>query len=141
MSRIRGLYEFEAKMKLTRARAEAANRRALVSAGWEVVKKAWPMTPYKSGYLRSSFMVSKHRQYGFGNMVYIYVNAPYGLYVHEMPTWYNFTTEGTGPKYLEKALLASSSRVREIIALSFKVIEDSDVKGRLPDVVLLPGAV
>lgn len=68
-----------------------------------IIEKARPLTPYKTGYLRRSY--SKTIEKRMNAIIGTILNtAPYALYVHEMSEYRNFTTPGTGPKFLEDVI-------------------------------------
>ena len=101
----RSLAKFEANMKRLGKDALKQLARNLYTEGEELLAEAIPLTPLEFSPLRNSGRVELPRI--SGNRVSVTVGfggpaAPYALYVHEMPSTNNFTTPGTGPKYLER---------------------------------------
>ena len=47
--------------------------------------------------------------------------AKYAPYVHEMPSSFNYTKPGTGPKFLEKAIKNNIKTILDIIQRRAKV--------------------
>jgi hypothetical protein len=85
----------------------------LYTCGLLVKGRSVKITPIKYGNLRGSAYVTPVEETARGATVEIGYTAYYAPYVHEMPTTYNYTKAGTGPKFLEKALRESK---KEIIA-------------------------
>lgn len=85
--------------------APKAFGKVFTTTAWVIIGKAIPITPMKDGHLRDSNFVEEpeinnHQvvvNFGFGG-----VASRYAWRVHELPERSNWTTPGTGPKYLEK---------------------------------------
>ena len=84
---------------------------ALTTEAWVILGEALPLTPLEFGPLRASQHVKPpvingstvSVSFGFGGPA-----APYAWFVHEMPdSQTNWTTPGTGSKYLERPLIAA----------------------------------
>lgn len=83
--------------------------KTFTTTSWLVLGDAIPITPLRDGILRSTAHVKPPViagnqvvvEFGFGGPA-----APYAFRVHELPESSNWTTPGTGPKYLEKPIRA-----------------------------------
>ena len=105
------LGDFAVELRKETAKAVNAIEGGLYLAANNVIAKSIREVPKdKTGALRSSNFVSRPRRagnaitvvLGYGGMA-----ARYALFVHEMPEGTNWTTSGTGPKYLERPLNAA----------------------------------
>lgn len=103
-----GTAELGRELKRYGARKQTALGQCLRREAELLLAKAIPYTPMRYGPLRASgraqgpFRAGRNVSYalaGFGGPA-----VDYALYVHEMPDTYNFTTPGTGPKYMEKGV-------------------------------------
>jgi hypothetical protein len=104
------------------ARENAATRAELKKAAEMVLAKAVMVTPEEFGGLRGSGTVNetnsgKTQRIEFGGPA-----APYALVQHEAPGGWNYTTGGTGPKFLETPL-------RENAAGVLKMLNDATKRG------------
>lgn len=94
-----------------------ALRGGLISGMTYVERESNKKAPRDTGFLRiSSFTtdVTKRGKVQIGRVGY---DSAYAPFVHEMPESNNYTTPGTGPKFLEKAI---KNNVREIITRIFR---------------------
>jgi hypothetical protein len=91
---------------------ETVTMKRLYTVGLLIKERSIEITPAKTGNLRGSAYCTLFSD-PTRPCVEIGYTASYALYVHEMPTTYNYTTPGTGPKFLEKAVNRSR---KEIIA-------------------------
>ena len=57
-----------------------------------------------------------------GPFVLLGFSAKYAIHVHEMPTSYNFTREGSGPKFLENAL------DRNILEILYNISKEAKIR-------------
>ena len=97
------------------ASENASTRAALKLAAEMVLAKAVAVTPEETGMLRESGTVTesdggKTQEISFGGPA-----APYALIQHEAPDGWNYTTPGTGPKYLETPLRENSDGVLKLL--------------------------
>lgn len=107
---LEGRRRLAAKLSESVRRTDAGVNRAVAEAGEDLLAKTLPVTPLLTGELRQSGFVD----HAPGEAV-VGFSAPHALYVHEMPAHYNFTTPGTGPKYLQNTFSRERSRyVRHI---------------------------
>lgn len=83
----------------------------LESCALLVKNRSLKKTPIKSGNLRGSCYVDPVVETQDGMYVEIGYTASYAPYVHEMPETYRFTAPGTGPKFLERALLETKGDI------------------------------
>lgn len=80
---------------------------AFTTSAWLILGDSLPITPMRDGILRSTQHVKPpvitrdevKVEFGYGGPA-----APYAWRVHELPESSNWTTPGTGPKYLEGPL-------------------------------------
>ena len=108
------LKDFSAELRTETAKAIKAIEGAVYLAANNVIAKSIREVPKDDGALRSSNFVSRPRRsgnaitvrFGYGGMA-----ARYALFVHEMPEGTNWTTSGTGPKYLERPLNAARPKI------------------------------
>lgn len=109
--------------KLRRAAEDTPGlvRRARIEAAEDLLAKALPRTPLSAkrypsdpvpGELRASGYVD-HETHPDASEVGF--SAEHALPVHQMPEDYDFTTPGTGPKFLEGPFLENRDRYVEII--------------------------
>jgi hypothetical protein len=72
------------------------------------------LAPRDTGFLRMSSTIVEYpenkKDVILGGVGY---TAEYAAYVHEMPETNNFTTEGTGPKFLERAPRENRDEINE----------------------------
>jgi hypothetical protein len=91
-------------------------------AGLFIKGESVERTPHRKGVLRgSAFYSTDMGAAGSGPRLRVGYTAKYAPYVHEMPEHFNYTTPGTGPKFLEKAIKQNMRAVLEIIRDSAKV--------------------
>lgn len=104
---------------------EVKNRaRQGVAEGVNVVwAAAQPLTPFREGMLRASFVQLMPVDTGGVLIGGLASNLVYAAYQHELPEGSRFTTPGTGPKFLERALDQQQEAIATIIG--------NYVKGRL----------
>lgn len=102
------------------------------TADWEKLVKAssQELTPKDTGALRESYLASIEPKVGLGVKYTIkYGNGlvgdsgkNYAAEVHEWPDDKNWTTPGTGPRFLERALWENSSDlIRRVKAEAMKI--------------------
>lgn len=90
----------------------------LYEAGLLVKNRSVKKTPVKTGNLRGSAYVTLEKGMGsFENKASVEIGytASYAAYVHEMPEHFSFSKAGTGPKFLERALLESQKDILRIL--------------------------
>jgi hypothetical protein len=92
-------------------------------AGELILETALPMTPEKSGALRESGRVEVEP----GKTIKVHVifgndeSIDYAAIIHEdLENKKNFTTPGTGPKYLENAVDQCAAEVQDMFAKDFE---------------------
>jgi hypothetical protein len=121
------LGDFAAELKKETAKAIRALEGGLYLAANNIIAKSIREVPKDDGPLRSSNFVSSPKRsgdtisvrFGYGGMA-----ARYALFVHEMPAGTNWTTAGTGPKYLERPLNAARPRLaKQVEALAERLYE------------------
>ena len=72
------------------------------------------VTPVKKGNLVNSFSIDVREN--LNNVEGLLINhASYALFVHEMPTSYNFNKPGTGPKFMEGPTRANADKIVDIL--------------------------
>lgn len=110
--RWRGAPQLAAQLKAARGTAPGLVGDALMSEGAAIMDDAQPVTPRDTGDLRASGSVDRtgplQVTVGFG--------APYAIFVHEAPESWNWTTPGTGPKFLERPAMAASAGLERRLA-------------------------
>ena len=97
---------------------EDVRRRAMggVAEGANLVLlAAQPKTPMREGLLRASLFALIPTVEGREIVSGVGTNLVYAAYQHELPASANFTTAGTGPKYLENAMDEQREAVKQII--------------------------
>jgi hypothetical protein len=104
------------------AKVNSETIKALAVAAEMVLAKAVEVTPALTGALRGSGTQKptnggKTREISFGGAA-----TEYALIVHEMPYSNNFSTPGTGPKYLETPLRENADKV-------LKYLNDATARG------------
>lgn len=79
-----------------------------------IFKRSQELVPYETGNLRKSGAV-KNKKNGTANFTAtIEYVAPYAFEVHEFPESFKYTTPGTGPKYLQRAVDEATPQIRQI---------------------------
>jgi hypothetical protein len=92
--------------------------KGLIKCQVTLTRKAMPITPLSlgGGNLRGSYNSPIPKEVLPGVWVAIVENsADYAAKVHEMPEETNWTTEGTGPKFLERPLFENTNEFLELI--------------------------
>jgi hypothetical protein len=113
------LSELGAALKTETKSAVRAIEGGVYLAANNIIAQSIREVPKDTGALRSSNFVSHPKRagneitvrFGYGGMA-----ARYALFVHEMPAGTNWTTGGTGPKYLERPLNAAKPRIGQEIS-------------------------
>lgn len=103
--RIEGLKELQALLRQAGGRAETVLIGTLDECGDEVIAKAVPVTPKRTGVLRNSVKNYRTKREGTGLILTMGAGGagiPYARRIHELPKQSNWTEPGTGPKYLER---------------------------------------
>lgn len=114
--KVKGLQETTRNLRREIAGIKESTREGLLQAGLFVEGEAIPITPHSGpngGTLRNRFFVDVTAPGVTPAVVRIGNTAEHAAAVHEMPESYNYTTPGTGPKFLQRTL---SENVREILA-------------------------
>jgi len=114
-------------------RLQTKVRRQVESAinKWEegVKTDSQELTPKDTGGLRDSYLAEvtndSKTEYTltikYGNGLIGEDGENYAAIVHEWPSSYNFTTEGTGPRFLEIALNQNKERLLSMVAKASKL--------------------
>lgn len=110
---------FEGPTKVTN-KAWKGIRRGLELAGDRLVERMLPITPMEFGPLREGYRIEVMRTAGMQphHVSYIKNIKSYAAHVHEMPSTTNWTTPGTGPKYMERVLDDSEARKEALNVLA-----------------------
>jgi hypothetical protein len=104
-----------ANINLEVNRIKGRTKRGMALLGIKVQEKTLPITPYDEGNLFGSIDQVVGETF-MGPHVTIYFDAIYAPYVHEMTGEINWTTSGTGAKFLEKGLTMASKEALQILA-------------------------
>jgi len=80
-----------------------------------VLAKSIAVTPEEWGALRGSGTVKPLNGGKTQEIAYGGAAAPYALVQHEAPGGWNYTTPGTGPKYLETPLRENADKVLKLL--------------------------
>jgi hypothetical protein len=89
--------------------------KGMKEAAEHLLRKSLEVCPKDTGRLRKSGKV-KRRGQGKNAAFEVVYEAPYAIYVHEMPNkGINWTTPGTGNKYLERPARQERSTMRRIV--------------------------
>ena len=117
--------DFVAELKKEERAAIRAIKGAVRTVGNQLLADSIREVPKNDGQLRSSKFVTKPER--SGDQISAFVGyggfaAVYALRVHEMPEGTNWTTSGTGPKYLERPMLELRPRfASEVSAMALKL--------------------
>ena len=88
-----------------------------VAMGANVVHMAAaPNTPMRQGLLRASFFALMPTVEGREIVSGLGTNLVYAARIHELPEDSNWTTPGTGPKYLENAMEDQKDNIAVIVS-------------------------
>lgn len=121
---VKALKKAAEKMSQQMDRAAAA---AIYQAGYVIMNESQKIVPVdyntrssrskavKGGRLKKSGYVGTPIFGRNGPLVRLGYGTRYAWFVHEMPTSYNFTRPGSGPKYLERPLYAFSGRYLDFV--------------------------
>ena len=90
----------------------------LLAAALFVQGESQEDTPQRKGVLVNSAFSDVDRDNLVARVGY---TAKYAPYVHEMPSSFNYTKPGTGPKFLEKAIKNNIKTILDIIQRRAKV--------------------
>ena len=102
-------------------RQTRANAKVGMDAAMQMLKdQVIQVTPRKTGKLRAGIFVRTEVSL-FGVRGIIENVVEYSSWVHEMPEWYNWTTPGTGPKFIEKPLNENREKVFSIVASKMRL--------------------
>lgn len=93
---------------------EGRSREGLLQAALFVESEAVPITPILTGTLRNSAFTDITAPGQTPPIARVGYSAEYAAAVHEMPEEYNYTSPGTGPKFLQRAI---SENVQEILGI------------------------
>lgn len=74
--------------------------KGLLAAAYYIKGEAMEVTPHDTGNLINTAFAKMG-----GEFAYVGYTASYALYVHEMPSSYNYKKSGTSSKYLEKPII------------------------------------
>jgi len=74
-------------------------------------------TDYASAIADAKARIGNHRM----PLIIFGFSANYSAAVHEMPEYYNFSKEGTGPKWMESVIKADKDQILEIIHKNAKI--------------------
>lgn len=87
----------------------------LVDSASFIERESNKLAPKDSGFMREqSSFTTKMTKKGTAIVGRVGYDAEYAAYVHEMPETNNFTTPGTGPKFLERAAKNNRNRALDI---------------------------
>lgn len=128
---IKGIEKFVKNLEKIAERAQDAARAAVYLEANNIMADAVPGTPKKTGALRSSAYVTlpdenAQVEIGFGGPA-----ADYAMVVHEK-MFENYTTDGTGPKYLEITINAYKRVYERDIAALFRAAFEQSGNVRVP---------
>jgi hypothetical protein len=116
--KVENLGRLQAKLGAARTGGIRGCGRGVRLAGEDLLSRSIPVTPKRTGALRESGNVQPQSGV-FDSLtrpaVTVGFNVDYALAVHEMPEDTNWTTPGTGPKYLSTPLAENRSRYLEFI--------------------------
>lgn len=96
-------------------------RQGMRAAALLVRRESQKICPVDTGNLRGSAYTEVYDNLRKGPGAEIGYTAYYAPYVHEMPEDFNFKRPGSGPKFLERALLENTERIKTIITSHTKV--------------------
>lgn len=96
-----------------------AMRAGLIDGMAFTENKSNEIAPRDTGFLRLSSFTTDIDQNGRVQVGRVGYDSTYAPYVHEMPETNNFTTPGTGPKFLERAI---KENVRALMSTMFRTM-------------------
>lgn len=113
---VTGLADVLKNIKREIGKIEGATFQGMRKVGLFVENESNEKVPQDKGVLiNSSFSVADFVP-GSGRITTrIGYTAKYAPFVHEMPTSFNFTKPGTGPKFLEKAVKNNAQQILQIV--------------------------
>lgn len=126
--KVTGQKEIKKNLAKFTKKKEARLTKTLSQLGRRTLAKSKKITPKDKGALRKSgfWRIEKKPR---GPQVRVGYNDPKAPFVHEMPAEFNYTTPGTGPKFLEKVIRASRSEYLKMMRKAF-AIPGGSRKGR-----------
>lgn len=107
---LRGMREVARNLQRAVNRIEGATEDGLREGGLVIEDHALAETPLDTGALSGSSFVDTDMA-PRGPRLRVGFTEPYAPFVHEMPESNNFTTPGTGPKFLEKAVRENEQEI------------------------------
>lgn len=108
---VTGLQDVIANLNREIKKIEGATAQGMLAAGTFVKGESQETTPVEFNVLNPSAFA----QLSGPLRVTIGYTAEYAPYVHEMPTTFNYTKPGTGPKFLEKAVKNNGPQILQVI--------------------------
>lgn len=115
MTAVTGLDEILRNLNGVVAEIEGDTRKGLQAAGLFIKGKAKEITPVQFGPLRRSAFFSTD-VISSGSRLRVGYTQSYAPFVHEMPDSTNWSSPGTGNKFLEKAVKNNVPEIIQIIA-------------------------
>lgn len=112
---LKGMGNISKRLRLEMDRSARDIESGMMLAVAHVKGESMEVVPVEYGVLANSAFTDTEINANFvtGRVGYTVEYAPY---VHEMPSTYNFTKPGTGPKFLEKPLEDNIKTVESLIA-------------------------
>jgi hypothetical protein len=118
---VTGLKEVLTNLSTEIRKIEGRTAAGLHEAGIFVQGESMEITPQKTGVLNNSAFTNQPEIKNTGPSVTVGYTATYAPFVHEMPTTFNYTKPGTGPKFLQKAVANNQPMILSIIQKRAKV--------------------
>lgn len=106
-----GVNKLQHRFTLVSKLTEKETIKELEDIGHDLKRKSQDVVPYREGDLEASAYVNRFWENG-NPYVEVGYRAPYALRLHE-ELFDNYTTPGTGPKFLERPYLANKGRYAE----------------------------
>ena len=115
---ITGLDNVLANLTKEVRKIEGRTAEGLLAAAKHVQAESQEIVPHDKGVLINTAFSDVDRQALIARVGY---TAGYAPIVHEMPTTFNYSKPGTGPKFLERPIKSSFSQILQIIAKRAKI--------------------
>lgn len=118
--KVTGSRELKKNIRKARQQMKKAFAAGLIDVTTFIEHESNKIAPRDQGDMRLSSFTTDITQKGEISIGRVGYDSPYAPFVHEMPETNNFTTPGTGPKFLEKTIKNKEKRTFRIFSKTVK---------------------
>ena len=117
--KVTGVKQVKANLRKSRVQLKRAISAGLIDMTTFIEHNSNKIAPREQGDMRLSSFTTDINERGEVQIGRVGYDSPYAPFVHEMPESNNFTTPGTGPKFLERTVKEKSKKALDIF---FKIV-------------------